>query len=322
MSADVALDARLMRQLYPFCRLAEAANILVMPSLAQRQHHGQAAAASRRRNRRWTVADRSVPPGPDRQHRGHGVGPGQSRERWRRTTRSADRGGRRRDAGLDDPAPDRAAAPPPGACRLPSRRPASPCSRRWSGRAVLVPSRGADRRRRNRSCPPRSSIAPYAVAIAEAREASRGSRRRCPRPAGTAPGSARVAAQRQTGIAVGGAPAGAPLARARRPPPRRGRRPPKRSSPRFPTRSFCSTSERLIVRSNAQAAAFIGAANLARATLPPSCAIRQCWRRRMRCSAVRRLGSSNSPSRLRSSASCAPASPASTARHSTAPLRL
>jgi malate dehydrogenase (oxaloacetate-decarboxylating)(NADP+) len=33
MSPDVALDARLMRQLYPFCRLTEAANILVMPSL-------------------------------------------------------------------------------------------------------------------------------------------------------------------------------------------------------------------------------------------------------------------------------------------------
>jgi malate dehydrogenase (oxaloacetate-decarboxylating)(NADP+) len=33
MSPDVALDARLMRQLYPFCRLGEAANILVMPGL-------------------------------------------------------------------------------------------------------------------------------------------------------------------------------------------------------------------------------------------------------------------------------------------------
>ena len=33
MSPDVALDARLMRQLYPFCRLADAANILVMPDL-------------------------------------------------------------------------------------------------------------------------------------------------------------------------------------------------------------------------------------------------------------------------------------------------
>jgi malate dehydrogenase (oxaloacetate-decarboxylating)(NADP+) len=33
MSADVALDTRLMRQLYPFCRLGEAANILVMPGL-------------------------------------------------------------------------------------------------------------------------------------------------------------------------------------------------------------------------------------------------------------------------------------------------
>src|SRR5262249_34123240 len=33
MSADVALDTRLMRQLYPFCRLREAANSLVMPGL-------------------------------------------------------------------------------------------------------------------------------------------------------------------------------------------------------------------------------------------------------------------------------------------------
>src|SRR6202048_1727380 len=33
MSPDVALDARLMRELYPFCRLGEAANILVMPGL-------------------------------------------------------------------------------------------------------------------------------------------------------------------------------------------------------------------------------------------------------------------------------------------------
>ncbi|HVH82206.1 MAG TPA: phosphate acyltransferase, partial [Stellaceae bacterium] len=33
MSADVALDASLMRRLYPFCRLSGAANILVMPEL-------------------------------------------------------------------------------------------------------------------------------------------------------------------------------------------------------------------------------------------------------------------------------------------------
>jgi malate dehydrogenase (oxaloacetate-decarboxylating)(NADP+) len=33
MSADVALDQRLMRQLYPFCRLSGAANVLVMPAL-------------------------------------------------------------------------------------------------------------------------------------------------------------------------------------------------------------------------------------------------------------------------------------------------
>ena len=33
MSADVALDAGLMRRLYPFCRLSGAANILVMPDL-------------------------------------------------------------------------------------------------------------------------------------------------------------------------------------------------------------------------------------------------------------------------------------------------
>ncbi|HVH74955.1 MAG TPA: NADP-dependent malic enzyme [Stellaceae bacterium] len=34
MSADVALDDRLMRQLYPFCRLEGPANILVMPELS------------------------------------------------------------------------------------------------------------------------------------------------------------------------------------------------------------------------------------------------------------------------------------------------
>jgi malate dehydrogenase (oxaloacetate-decarboxylating)(NADP+) len=34
MSADVALDHALMRQLYPFCRLSGPANILVMPSLS------------------------------------------------------------------------------------------------------------------------------------------------------------------------------------------------------------------------------------------------------------------------------------------------
>jgi malate dehydrogenase (oxaloacetate-decarboxylating)(NADP+) len=33
ISADVALDERLMRQLYPFCRLSGPANILVMPEL-------------------------------------------------------------------------------------------------------------------------------------------------------------------------------------------------------------------------------------------------------------------------------------------------
>jgi malate dehydrogenase (oxaloacetate-decarboxylating)(NADP+) len=33
MSADVALDHRLMQQQYPFCRLSGAANILVMPDL-------------------------------------------------------------------------------------------------------------------------------------------------------------------------------------------------------------------------------------------------------------------------------------------------
>src|SRR5262249_58092888 len=33
MSADVALDEQLRRQLYPFCRLTGAANILVMPGL-------------------------------------------------------------------------------------------------------------------------------------------------------------------------------------------------------------------------------------------------------------------------------------------------
>lgn len=39
MSADVALDAQLMKRLYPFCRLSDAANILVMPNL-QSAHIG------------------------------------------------------------------------------------------------------------------------------------------------------------------------------------------------------------------------------------------------------------------------------------------
>jgi malate dehydrogenase (oxaloacetate-decarboxylating)(NADP+) len=34
MSPDVALDSRLMRQLYPFCRLSDPANILIMPGLS------------------------------------------------------------------------------------------------------------------------------------------------------------------------------------------------------------------------------------------------------------------------------------------------
>ena len=33
MQADVALDFELMRELYPFCRLTGAANVLVMPAL-------------------------------------------------------------------------------------------------------------------------------------------------------------------------------------------------------------------------------------------------------------------------------------------------
>jgi len=33
MSADVAINERLMRQLYPFCRLGGPAKILVMPEL-------------------------------------------------------------------------------------------------------------------------------------------------------------------------------------------------------------------------------------------------------------------------------------------------
>ena len=58
MSADVALDERLMRQLYPFCRLGGPANILVMPELHSANISGQAAAASRRRHGGRAAADR------------------------------------------------------------------------------------------------------------------------------------------------------------------------------------------------------------------------------------------------------------------------
>ncbi len=33
MQASIALDADLMRQLYPFCRLSGPANVLIMPAL-------------------------------------------------------------------------------------------------------------------------------------------------------------------------------------------------------------------------------------------------------------------------------------------------
>ena len=33
MNAEVALDADLMKRVYPFCRLSEVANILIMPGL-------------------------------------------------------------------------------------------------------------------------------------------------------------------------------------------------------------------------------------------------------------------------------------------------
>ena len=52
MSADVALDHRLMRQLYPFCRLVGRRQHPGHARAAQRQHHRQAAAISWRRHRR------------------------------------------------------------------------------------------------------------------------------------------------------------------------------------------------------------------------------------------------------------------------------
>ena len=101
MSADVALDDRLMRQLYPFCRLSGPANILIMPELAQRQYQRQAAAASRRRHGDRAAADRasparcrssiSAPPSPI----------SSTSPRSRRTTRSADRSRFRQRAARD-----------------------------------------------------------------------------------------------------------------------------------------------------------------------------------------------------------------------------
>ena len=79
MSADVALDQRLMRQLYPFCRLGGPANILVMPEL----HSANIAAKLLPQLGGGTVVGPLllglVAPGPDRQYGGDGLGPRQSR---------------------------------------------------------------------------------------------------------------------------------------------------------------------------------------------------------------------------------------------------
>ncbi len=79
MSPDVALDARLMRQLYPFCRLSGGRQHPGHARPQQRQHHGQAAAASRRRNGGRTAADGPLAPGADRQYRRHRIGSRQPR---------------------------------------------------------------------------------------------------------------------------------------------------------------------------------------------------------------------------------------------------
>ena len=74
MSADVALDFELMRQLYPFCRLTGAANVLLMPAL----HSATISAKLLQQLGGGTVyrADplRPRPSGPDRPDRRDGVG--------------------------------------------------------------------------------------------------------------------------------------------------------------------------------------------------------------------------------------------------------
>ena len=77
MSADVALDHRLMRQLYPFCRLVGRRQHPGHARAAQRQHHRQAAAISWRRHRGWAPTDRIRPAGADRQCRRHRLRPRQ-----------------------------------------------------------------------------------------------------------------------------------------------------------------------------------------------------------------------------------------------------
>ena len=80
MSADdVALNERLMRQLYPSAGLRPPGQHPRDARTAQCKHCGKAAARARRRDGGRPAPPRAVAPGPNRQHGRDGVRPGQSR---------------------------------------------------------------------------------------------------------------------------------------------------------------------------------------------------------------------------------------------------
>ena len=79
MSADVALDERLMRQLYPFCRLQRPGKYPGHARTAQRQYRGKAAAAARGRDGGRAAPPRPVAPGADRQYGSDRIRPRQPR---------------------------------------------------------------------------------------------------------------------------------------------------------------------------------------------------------------------------------------------------
>ena len=66
MKVDTALDAALMRDLFPFCRLSDVANVLIMPDLGRRQYRIWSVASSRRWDDIRPAADWFLSPGTDR----------------------------------------------------------------------------------------------------------------------------------------------------------------------------------------------------------------------------------------------------------------
>ena len=255
------------------------------------------------------------PPGADRQHRRHGLRPRQPRGARRRTTRSADRraaasASRRRY----DRASDREPAAASWCWRCRRRLPALVVLAGLAWPGVLAPEHGADRRRchpagdrardrplrrgRERRSATRSTISPPMLPEpAPARRRALG--------LGRAADESRLAVLRL-------ARAWREQAHGARGAPRRGRGGHRRGPrPADPARRAAADRPRQRRRRRFRRRRLAAARPRRGAAQPGGAGGGRCG-----ACAARRRGSSSSPSRSRSSVSCAPALPASTGRRS------